>query len=148
LENLKISVNYKERLLKSQNLKSGQQTMTNTRYLQQTFPKIDTPFLMIKQKRITTDYQATIRHQATTLQANEYLKDKYTWSEKTLNNIHWESHGKAMNNRRGRKQKTTTQFIHQWLPVNSASFRALKGTARLCPYCNSHDYTHFLGCQH
>jgi hypothetical protein len=111
----------------------------------QFIPAIDKPYLLVNRRRITTDYQSQIRHQATTINA-----DQSTWNDYTFNNICWEAHGKALQNLRGRRQKTIIQFIHQWLPCNASTSRSLAGTARLCPYCTccEEDQTHFLQCKH
>jgi hypothetical protein len=131
-------------------LSSPPETPSTARPTKQIIPAIDRPFLSIHRRRIATDYQTQIRHQATTTNAEHYMKDKYSWTDSTFNNICWEAHGKELYHLRGRRQKTTIQFIHQWLPCNASASRSLTGTARLCPYCMccDEDQTHFLECKH
>jgi hypothetical protein len=116
----------------------------------QLIPAIDKTYILVNRRRITTDYQSRIRHQATTINADQYMQEKYTWNDSTFNNICWEAHGQALQHLRGRRQKTIIQFIHQWLPCNAAASRSLAGTARLCPYCTccKEDQAHFLECKH
>jgi hypothetical protein len=100
--------------------------------------------------RITNDYTATARHLSTSPEIEEYFRDKYKWHHNTIQDIAWHAHGTALRRLKGRKYKTTIQFIHQWLPVNTSHSTSRLIQARLCPYCMSSEETqqHYLTCQH
>jgi hypothetical protein len=46
--------------------------------------------------------------------------------------------------------KTTTQFIHKWLPLNASYSINAVDTVRLCPFCTTceEDHQHFPECPH
>jgi hypothetical protein len=123
---------------------------SHTRPHREVLHEISTAFLTIHNTQVTSEYSNIIRHEATSPQAIKYLTEKHKWSFNTFRDIHWEAHGKAISSLPGRQYKTTTQFIHQWLPVNASYSKTSIGTARLCPYCLSCEETqeHFLSCTH
>jgi hypothetical protein len=104
--------------------------------------------LCINNIQVATDYLSTIRHANSTNHLNTYFIDKYNWTSTTINLINWNSHAKALSTMSGRRLKTTTQLIHQWLPVFASSAQNKTSTARLCPYCTTCDetHTHYLSC--
>ena len=56
----------------------------------------DEPYLMIQNKRVSTEYSYTIKYVSTAPPCIQYLSDKYSWSTKTINTIHWDAHEKAL----------------------------------------------------
>jgi hypothetical protein len=111
---------------------------------------ISQPYLTVDDKRVAMDYQQAIRDKSTAHEFNKFISHKYNWTDTTINDIHWQSHGKAFSALSGRRYKTTCQLIHKWLPVNKSYSKASIGTAKLCPFCCSEeeDQIHFLSCNH
>ncbi len=73
---------------------------------------------------------------------------KYKWENVDIDNIDWTIHGNALHSIPARQRKTTTQLIHNWLPVNGHPGRTQHTSNTLCPGCSLHIETqqHFLTC--
>jgi hypothetical protein len=122
----------------------------NLRMASEQIYQIQSPYLTIQHKRITSHYSLMIRHALTAADATEYLQQKHLWTNKHFLDIQWHAHERALFILNGRIHKTITQLIHHWLPVNASHSKASINTTRLCPFCTSCDETqqHWLECQH
>ena len=73
-----------------------------------------------------------------------FLKDKYHWTQQTLDNIEWELHASFIQKQTYSRKKTTIKYIHRWLLSGSKRF----GQNLSCPHCEGdgkkHDHDHFL----
>jgi hypothetical protein len=112
--------------------------------------ELQSVFLAINNTQVTTYYSHTIRHEITAPNAITYLQEKHQWQKKTVTDILWQSHRNAISSLSGRRYKSITQLIHNWLPVNALYSKNSIGTARLCTYCSSCEemQDHFLPCLH
>jgi hypothetical protein len=110
----------------------------------------DTTQLLIHNQRVPSDYTSMIREAHTAPAIDAYYITKYGWDNKTVNNIMWKEHGRALTNIPKRMCKTITQFNHEWLPVNASHSMNAVGTGRLCPFCATcdEDQHHFISCTH
>jgi hypothetical protein len=95
-------------------------------------------------------YVTRLRDANTTNAIIDYMQQKYGWSHKLEDHIDWKPHGDALVRLPTRCQKTITQLIHQWLPVNASHSLQHIGSGRLCPYCQSdqEEQHHLLTCHH
>ena len=79
--------------------------------------------------------------------AARFLKEKYRWTQQTLDNIEWELHAAIIQNQKYSRKKTTIKYIHRWLPSGSKRF----GQNLRCPHCEGdgtqHDHDHVLTCE-
>jgi hypothetical protein len=114
---------------------SSQQT-TPTKLHQGTFSNSEVT-LFIGNKRVANNYTSIIRDAHTTKEVFQFYSTKYNWNINTIQNIHWDAHGKAITALSGRHYKSTCQLIHRWLPVNLSYSKQSVGTAKLCPYCTT-----------
>jgi hypothetical protein len=117
--------------------------LTTTSYYSVTQLQIDT-------RRVPADYTQALRDQHTTPLIDKYFTNKYGWDQHTTENIAWTAHGKALMSLPRRMTKTITQFVHNWLPLNTSYSINAIGTSRLCPFCNlcDEDHQHFIECPH
>jgi hypothetical protein len=78
------------------------------------------------------------------------MQDKYSWKDSTVDEVDWQVHGGALRGLPAHIKKTTTQFIHEWIPTNAHPGRAQQTEARNCPYCLEAEetQTHYLQCNH
>lgn len=74
--------------------------------------------LYIGENHVTTNYAAKIRHANTTPRIRDYCQEKHQWTDKVLNTIDWDAHGKAMQSLSTTMKKTIPQYIHDWLPTS------------------------------
>jgi hypothetical protein len=100
------------------------QHISNT--IQQIIKKVH---MCIHNKQIATDYLSTIWHANSTKHINTYFINKCNWTSTTINLIDLNLHAKALSTMSGRRLKTTTQLIHQWLPVFASSAQNRTSTA-------------------
>jgi hypothetical protein len=108
------------------------------------------PKLIINNHKVSSEYTDEIRKAIAQPALNEYLKTKYLWNDATIDMVDWRSHGKALATIHGRRQKTITQFVYRWLPLNASHSLQAEGTGKLCPFCQQDDETHrhYLICNH
>jgi hypothetical protein len=115
-------------------------------------PKLHTEAidLIINNQKVSSNYLEALREASAKPMLWTYYKEKYNWSDNCINKIDWKAHGIAISYLNGRKQKTTLQFIHKWLPINASHSVQASGTGKLCPYCQQcdEDHHHFLSCAH
>jgi hypothetical protein len=106
--------------------------------------------LLLNNLEVSADYRTQIRAMYSSQALRIHFQSKYSWNDPVIDDIDWHCHGSALQLLRGRKRKSIQQFIHRWLPVNAHPSQAKQGTAKRCPYCETHDETHshFLGCHH
>ena len=75
------------------------------------------------------------------------MKEKYKWSEATIDNIECEIHSNFIQNQTYVRKKIITKFIHRWLLSGSKNFEQEIG----CSYCEikreTTDNDHFLTCE-
>ena len=98
-------------------------------------------------KEIPTNIAPELRYAALSPDLRIHFKDKYNWSETTVDKIDWEIHSKALDQQHPTMRKTTTQFIHRWLPTHGHRGTKNDITTK-CPICHKVDETndHFLTC--
>jgi hypothetical protein len=77
------------------------------------------------------------------------MQEKYKWSDGTVEFINWYVHGEALRGLQLMTTKTTTKFIHEWLPVHVHPGRAKLMEGWQCPYCEDEvTQKHYLQCPH
>jgi hypothetical protein len=78
----------------------------------------------------------------------EYLKTKYSWTDKTLRDIHWPSVKTVRRQLSHTKRMQTCKIMHGWLPV-AHMHHHITGVNQ-CPGCKSTNETinHFSKCTH
>lgn len=59
----------------------------------------------------------TLRHAATMQERREYMTAKYKWDKTVSDDINWLIHANVLQALPTISKKSTTQFIHDWLPV-------------------------------
>jgi hypothetical protein len=108
------------------------------------------PQLRIDNKRVSSDYTKALREKHTSPQILSYYSTKYEWDHTIYNDVCWNAHGKALTSLPRRMNKTITQFLHNWLPLNASHSINNLSTGKLCPFCTScdEDHCHFLTCPH
>ena len=99
---------------------------------------------------ISTTLSQTIRtiHGAQSIQP--YLQQKHTWSDVTLADIDWKTHGLALSRLPLPLRTFTTKLIHGWLPTNHSLSKWMPNVSSACPLCTTTAETteHFLTCSH
>jgi hypothetical protein len=127
-----------------------EQYINNTKPYRERLHKIESVFLTIRHKQVTTEYSQTIRHEVSAHAATKYLQSKFHWTDEEVQDIQWQAHRQAISLFAGLKHKSIIQLLHKWLPVNVSHSKGSFGTASLCPFCMSCEETqeHFLSCQH
>jgi hypothetical protein len=109
-----------------------------------------TATLFIRKVEVSTKLQESLRNAAYSPEMRQYMTKKYNWNLNTVDEIDWYVHGGALRGLTPAMKKTTTQFIHEWLPTNAHPGRAESVEAKKCPYCQEDDetQTHYLRCPH
>lgn len=104
--------------------------------------------LYLHKVEVNDALQTALRHAAYSPNIREYMQTKYKWANRTVDQIDWHVHGRALKGLPPTMKKTITQSIHEWLPTNSHPGRALPEDQQLCPFCESEHESnqHFLEC--
>jgi hypothetical protein len=94
-----------------------------------------------------TNLANEMRYAALSPDLRAFFIKKYQWQSKTIENIDWEVHSKAIQRQRPTARKTIIQFIHRWLPTHGHPGTKIDLTTK-CPCCHQADETndHFLQC--
>jgi hypothetical protein len=91
--------------------------------------------LYIKGKQVTSHYTKELRNAYHSVQMHYYLKDKYGWSDKTIANIWWQVHGKALNVLKEGNRRTISKFLHNRLPCNKRENIYYPYRSQYCSQC-------------
>ena len=104
--------------------------------------------LKIDKAWITAHCKGELYKARRTKPMEEYLKTKYNWDDKILNNIHWPSIKTVRQQLSCTKQMQTCKIMHGWLPV--VHMRHHITGINQCPGCKCTNETinHFLQCPH
>jgi len=73
--------------------------------------------LQINGTWITAHHKGKLYKARQTKPVEEYLKRKYNWSNRTLNDIHWPSIKTTRQKLSRTKQMQTCKIMHEWLPL-------------------------------
>ena len=80
-------------------------------------------------------------------EAARFLKEKYKWTQQTLDDFELEMHSVFIQKQTYSRKKTTTKYIHRWLPSGSKCFDQNLG----CYYCDEdgskHNHDYFITCE-
>ena len=95
---------------------------------------------------ITSRYKEVVLQQSTGPDLRNYIQDKNSWTQSTMDMVNWSAHGKAFRNQISRRIHLS-KLLHECLPT----FHQLNkygGSHRPCPACLSPDETrdHILRC--
>ena len=82
----------------------------------------------------------------TDTEAREFLKEKYQWTNRTIDSIEWEIASNFISHQSYATRKTMTKYSHRWLMSNSKAI----DNNMICLYCyrseETLDHDHFLTC--
>ena len=104
--------------------------------------------LQINGTWITAHHKGKLYKARQTKPMEEYLKRKYNWSNRTLNDIHWPSIKTTRQKLSHTKQMQTCKIMQGWLPVAHMQHHITR--INQCPGCKCTDKTmdHLLQCPH
>ena len=104
--------------------------------------------LRIGKTRITAHYKKSIYDAHQTPALTTYMKNKYSWSNDTINTITWASINSVQRNLPDTKGMQTCKIMHGWLPIGHMRHH-ITG-ANQCPGCDSTNETndHMPKCPH
>jgi hypothetical protein len=88
--------------------------------------------ILIDNKQVCSKHTKTLRENYHSRNMYQYLQEKYKWSDKTLNNIWWEAHGKALLLLTEGKLAIIQKFNHEHISCN---YRESKFYSNRSPYC-------------
>lgn len=71
----------------------------------------------LNKTEVSANLEEALRHAASSQDIRSYMQNKCNWSDEIIENINWMIHGNAIQTLPQRMQKTTIQFIHEWLPT-------------------------------
>jgi hypothetical protein len=74
--------------------------------------------LYIKGKQVTSHFTKALQIAFHSVKMHCYLKEKNGWSDKTIANIWWKAHGKALNALKEGNKRMISKFLHNRLPCN------------------------------
>jgi hypothetical protein len=99
-------------------------------------------------EEVSDNLEQVLRNAAGTTGIRKYMQTKYKWEPKTFETIHWTLHGRAMTSLSHSQMKTTTQMIHEWLPVNGHAGQTKNTAHQSYPLCSHYKETqdHFFSC--
>ena len=108
---------------------------------------INTPVAIYIDGTYTSNhYRNKIRSTSGANEAREFLKEKYQWTNRTINSIEWKIASKFISHQSYATRKTMTKYSHRWLLSN---FKA-NDNHMIYPYCfrseENLDHDHFLKC--
>lgn len=103
--------------------------------------------LIIKGKSVTRKLPFAIRYEAGSIGIRTYLKDRNSWTERTLDDIHWDSHGSSHSFHRPQRC-FLIKLCHRHLPLGQTLHRRDSKYPSTCPGCREELETqaHFLKC--
>ncbi len=105
------------------------------------------PHLRIRGKLICRNLLQTLRNEIAFLPYRHYLQQKFQWTAKDANNVHWEIFTTALMNHRSEDQRRIVLFANNKLPLRASKAHPHHGST-LCPSCRreQEDTQHFLEC--
>jgi hypothetical protein len=103
--------------------------------------------LLTNRKSVTRKLPQTIRFEAGSIGIRTYLKDHNAWTERTLDNIHWDAHGASHYNHQS-QHCFLIKLCHRHLPLGQRLHRRDPKYPSTCPGCREdlETQTHFLTC--
>jgi hypothetical protein len=107
--------------------------------------------LNINNTYVGVNLQHELRQASTDQEYFNYIKEKYNWNQKTIDDIDWEALKLAIRNSPFGKRKTLSQLLHGWLPTRGhPGTKATNEDRTFCPICKQTTETnqHFLTCAH
>jgi len=108
------------------------------------------PHIQIHGKTIVREYAKALRHAAQTPDYQDYVKDKFQWTDQDCDDINWVSLKYALRKLTPADTTRIQKFIHEWLPMKGAKHTASPTNSPLCPQCKREAETtwHFFECLH
>jgi len=107
------------------------------------------PHLIIDGKLICRKMTQSLRHATSAQPYRQYLKTKFNWTERNINNVHWEVFSSMLNSFPMEDQRHIILFVNGKLPLQASKVHPHYGST-LCPSCQREHETpqHFLMCTH
>jgi len=108
------------------------------------------PHLQIENKVIHHLAQHRLRDAATQAEYFMYLQEKFEWENQQIQDIHWPSVNRAMQQLDKPTRRIISKIIHKWLPLETRYHVCSESTQQYCPSCHTQAETadHFLQCTH
>jgi hypothetical protein len=94
--------------------------------------------LLINDKPVTSHHSKTITNNFHSIQMHKFFKDKYKWSDNTMEGIWWEVHGKTILTFTDRQQTTIQKFLHDRLPTNYRENKYYEYRSAMCYGCKNY----------
>lgn len=91
--------------------------------------------IYIQKKLVSSYISKTLHYTYHSIQIREYMIQKYKWSEKIVDNIWWEIHGKQMQTLSPQQQTIIHKYIHNKLPCNKNQNRYYQYCSDKCYVC-------------
>jgi hypothetical protein len=79
--------------------------------------------LKIKDMVVTRDSQRMMMEAASRIPLQQFYKEKYNWSKRTFETIHWDLQYKVLSGYDINDQRRILKFVHNWLPTNKRLHR-------------------------
>jgi len=107
------------------------------------------PHLRIDGKLICRQFIPTLRHTMSMPAYHRYLRQKFNWTPKVLDTIHWVVLQRSMDKFNHNDQRRLVLFINDKFPLRASKAHPHIGSP-LCPSCQREEESpeHFLVCKH
>jgi len=108
------------------------------------------PHVRINGQIIHRQIQYQLRDAATSREYQEYLQNKFQWTDATTAQVHWKMHQLANQRLSPSERRIISKFIHEWLPLLDRYHVQSSSISNICPSCRgaTEDVSHFLNCPH
>jgi hypothetical protein len=105
--------------------------------------------LFINNKKVTSHYTMQLRDCFHSIKMHEFYRDKYDWSDNTIEGIWWEVHGKALKELSEGQRTIIQKYIHDRLVNNYRESKYYEYRSAYCYSCRDHieDNDHILQCK-
>jgi hypothetical protein len=107
--------------------------------------------LRIDNMAITRESQRWILCAAGRIPIQHYYRDRYGWSNRTFNDISWETQWAVLRHYNQDNQNRIIKFAHGWLPTQPRKFKEGNAKTPHCKLCSSmveEDNIHLWSCNH
>jgi Zn finger protein HypA/HybF involved in hydrogenase expression len=104
--------------------------------------------LFIMEKEVTSNYSMSLRDAFHSVKMHVYLKEKFEWTNRIIETVWWEVHGKAINKSPKKSKKMIQKYIHNRLPCNRRESKYYEYRQPYCMICKDviEDKDHIMQC--
>ena len=103
--------------------------------------------VLINGRLVNNDLYGTLKDTINGREMKMFLMAKYSWTEKTFDEIDWLEHYRQVRRYSLQKRVTLIKYLHGWLATNRRRYREGASHTHLCPLCSQEEHkSHMFIC--